>query len=249
MTFDVKQVSTLMALTAGVVSFLSPCVLPLVPGYISYISGVSVRDLSETSANHLFFDRQRFQVLMSAVLFVFGFSIVFILLGASATWLGSLVTTHLTLLGKISGLIIIFFGILKLGILKTHWFLKDVRFLPNVKKRNGFVSLLLGMTFAFGWTPCVGPILGAILTYAGTVQNLHSGVKLLTIYSAGLGIPFLLTALFIQYFFRFFNKFKKYMGLIERLTGVVLIVMGWLIYSGELTRITSWLTYFNRFSL
>ncbi|HKK00893.1 MAG TPA: cytochrome c biogenesis protein CcdA, partial [Desulfuromonadales bacterium] len=193
--------------------------------------------------------RQRIQVLLSAFLFVMGFSLVFVMLGASATWLGSLAASHLSLLGKISGGVIIFFGLLKLGVVKTRWFLRDTRFLLNVKKRNAFVALLLGMAFAFGWTPCVGPILGAILTYAGTVKNVDSGVTLLMVYSAGLGIPFLLTALFIQYFIGFFNKIKKYLGLIERVTGVVLIVMGWLIFSGSLTRLTYWLTYFNRFSL
>jgi len=246
---NATQISSYMALTAGVVSFLSPCVLPLIPGYISFISGVSVAEMNETSDGLFTFDLQRFRVLLSAFLFVMGFSLVFVLLGASATWLGTLATSHLSLLGKISGIVIIFFGLLKLGIIKTHWFLRDTRVQFNVKKRNALVSLLLGMAFAFGWTPCVGPILGAILTYAGTVNNVDAGIKLLLVYSAGLGIPFLLTALFIQYFSGFFNRIKKYLGIIERVTGLVLIVMGWLIFTDSLTRLTGLLTYFNRFSL
>lgn len=243
------HISTYMALTAGVVSFLSPCVLPLVPGYISFISGVSVSEMGDTSAGLLSFDRQRCRVLLSAVLFVMGFSLVFVLLGASATWLGSLATAHLGLLAKISGLFIIFFGLLKLGAIKIRWFLKDTRLQLNIKKRNAGFALLLGMAFAFGWTPCIGPILGAILTYAGTVAHVDDGIRLLLIYSAGLGIPFLLTALFIQYFAGFFKRVKKYLGLIERGTGLVLVGMGWLIFTGSLSQVSGWMTYLNRFSL
>ena len=246
---NATQISSYMALTAGVVSFLSPCVLPLIPGYISFISGVSVSEMSGSSAGLFTFNRQRLQVLLSAFLFVLGFSLVFVLLGASATWLGSLATSHLSLLGKISGLFIIFFGLLKLGAVKVQWFLRDTRLQLNLKKRSAFFALLLGMAFAFGWTPCVGPILGAILTYAGTVSNVNEGIRLLLIYSAGLGIPFLLTALFIQYFSGFFNRIKRYLGIIERGTGLVLVVMGWLIFTDSFTRVTGWLTYFNRFSL
>ncbi len=238
-----------MALTAGLVSFLSPCVLPLIPGYISFISGVSVADMASGEYRPGLFDKKHLLVLLNALLFVAGFSTVFIALGASATWLGSLFSNHFGLFTKISGLVIILFGLVKTGLIQINWFLRDTRFQMNVKHKGVFFSLLLGMAFAFGWTPCTGPILGAILTYAGTVDQMDSGIKLLIVYSAGLGIPFLLTALFIQYFFLFFNRIKRYLGLIEKLTGLVLIFMGILIFNNSFSIITGWFSFFNRFTL
>ena len=190
----------IMALTAGIVSFLSPCVLPLVPGYVSFISGVSINEIMEREDMPRLFDKTQIPVIFNALLFISGFSLVFVALGASATWIGSFFSSNFGVLTKISGLLIIFFGLIKLNIIRINWFFKDMRFHINTRKKGAFFSLILGMAFAFGWTPCTGPILGAILTYAGTVDQAGSGIRLLLIYSAGLGIPFLLTAIFIQYF-------------------------------------------------
>jgi cytochrome c-type biogenesis protein len=142
-----------------------------------------------------------------------------------------------------------FFGLIKLNIIRINWFFKDMRFHLNTKKKGAFFSLLLGMAFAFGWTPCTGPVLGAILTYAGTVDQAASGIQLLLIYSAGLGIPFLLTAIFIQYFFRVFNRIKKHLWIIDKGTGLVLILMGFLIFNDSFTVITGWFSMFNKFTL
>lgn len=249
------DISMVMALFAGIVSFLSPCVLPLVPGYVSFISGVSVADIAENGfpegnrATTLLFNRMQLKVLVNALLFITGFTLVFVSLGASATWIGTLVSGHLGVLTKISGLVIIFFGLVKTGVFQLNLFLKDTRFNMDVQKKGAFFSLILGMAFAFGWTPCTGPVLGAILTYAGTVDKLGSGITLLLVYSAGLGIPFLLTALFIRYFFLFFNRIKQWLGIIEKITGLILILMGVLIFNDSFSMLSGFLSFFNRFTL
>lgn len=243
------EISMVMALTAGLVSFLSPCVLPLVPGYVSFISGVSVSEIMAMEDKPRLFDKTQIHVIFNALLFITGFSLVFVTLGASATWIGSVFSSHLLLLTKISGLTIMFFGLIKLNIIRINWFFKDMRFHLNTKKKGAFFSLILGMAFAFGWTPCTGPVLGAILTYAGTVDQATSGIQLLLIYSAGLGIPFLLTAIFIQYFFKVFNRIKKHLWIIDKGTGLVLILMGFLIFNDSFTSITGWFSMFNKFTL
>lgn len=243
------EISMIMALTAGIVSFLSPCVLPLVPGYVSFISGVSITEIMEMEDRPRLFDKTQIPVIFNALLFISGFSLVFVALGASATWIGSFFSSNLGVLTKISGLVIIFFGLIKLNIIRINWFFKDMRFHINTRKKGAFFSLVLGMAFAFGWTPCTGPILGAILTYAGTVDQAGSGIRLLLIYSAGLGIPFLLTAIFIQYFFKVFNRIKKHLWIIDKGTGLILILMGILIFNDSFTAITGWFSMFNAFTL
>ena len=238
-----------MALTAGLVSFLSPCVLPLVPGYVSFISGVSVTEIMAVEDKPGWFDKTQIPVIFNALLFITGFSLVFVTLGASATWIGSIFSSHLGLLTQISGIVIMFFGLIKLNIIRINWFFKDTRFHLNTKKKGAFFSLILGMAFAFGWTPCTGPVLGAILTYAGTVDQAASGIQLLLIYSAGLGIPFLLTAVFIQYFFKVFNRIKQHLWIIDKGTGLVLILMGFLIFNDSFTAITGWFSLFDKFTL
>lgn len=239
----------IMALTAGLVSFLSPCVLPLVPGYVSFISGVSVKEIMEMEDKPRLFDKTQIPVIFNALLFISGFSIVFVILGASASWIGSFFSSNLGLMTKISGMIIILFGLIKLNIIRINWFFKDMRFHLNTRKQGAFFSLVLGMAFAFGWTPCTGPILGAILTYAGTVDQATSGIWLLLIYSAGLGIPFLLTAIFIQYFFKVFNRIKKHLWIIDKGTGLILILMGVLIFNDSFASVTGWFSMFSSFTL
>ena len=238
-----------MAFAAGLISFLSPCVLPLVPGYISFISGVSFAELKEKSARPSFLGSEKRIILINSIFFVTGFSIVFILLGASATWIGAFLSSKISLMSKIGGLIIIFFGIYKIGLIRPKLFYKEARFDIKDRKFGYAGAMLIGAAFAFGWTPCIGPILGVILTYAGTLENVNQGVVLLLVYSLGLGVPFLLTAFGINYFWRFFIRIKKYMGILEVTSGVIMVILGVMIYSNKLVLIQSWLPFLNRFAL
>ncbi len=235
-----QDVPIYMAFFAGVVSFLSPCVLPLVPGYISFISGVSLEDMAEKKGKGL--------VMVNAVLFILGFSIVFVLLGASATWIGSFLTERFSILMKIAGVIIIFFGLYKMGIFRILFFYREARFQFKESRFGTAGAPLIGAAFAFGWTPCIGPILAGILTYASTLENVNSGMFLLLIYSLGMGIPFLLTALGITRFYGFFDKIKKYLRHIEIGTGVIMVVLGIMIFFNKLVLIPGYLTFLNRFA-
>jgi len=243
------DISILMAFAAGIVSFLSPCVLPLVPGYVSFISGVSIPELKSNPEKVVFLGLEHRTVVLTAAFFILGFSAVFILLGASATWIGTKLALNLGFMTKAAGLIIIFFGILKMGLIRPLFFLREFR-IPVQNQKAGFVgALLLGAAFAFGWTPCIGPVLGGILTFAGTLDTVHQGVRLLLVYSLGLGLPFFLTALCVHHFFRFFNRIKKHLGLIEKVSGLILVVMGILIYTNSLTLVQAWFPFLNRFTL
>lgn len=242
------EISIILAFVAGLVSFFSPCVLPLVPGYIFFISGVFVNDAVKKEQIK-FLGRTQLYVVFNALLFVIGFSFIFVALGASATWIGSFLGYNIGVFTKIAGLIIIFFGLIKLDIISLNVFFKDTRFNLNTKKKGVFFSLLLGMTFAFGWTPCIGPVLGAILTYAGTSEKVNAGIWLLLIYSTGLGIPFILTAIFIQYFFKIFNKIKNHLWIIDKVTGIVLIIIGILIFTDSFASLARWFGFLDRFAL
>ena len=245
----INDITLFMAFAAGLVSFLSPCVLPLVPGYVSFISGVSVIDLQASSGKHAFMNRAHRRVVFNSLFFILGFSMVFVLLGASATWLGGLLATRLSFFNKAAGLIIIFFGLLKMGLVRPLLLLKNVG-LPIRTRSRGFAgAVLLGIAFAFGWTPCVGPVLGGILTVAGTMAQVDLGVRLLLVYSLGLGIPFLATALGVQSFFRFFAGVKKHLGLLEKVSGIVLVAMGVLMFTNALTLIPAYFPFLNRFVL
>jgi len=239
------NVSVFTAFIAGLVSFLSPCVLPLVPGYISIVSGSSLDQLKARS-KEASLSRT---VLLNSVMFIVGFSITFILLGASATWIGQVLVSRMRLLGQLAGLILIVFGIHLMGIFKINFLYKDKRF-HNVEKPRGlFGALVLGLAFAFGWTPCIGPILAGILTLASTKQTVSQGMFLLSIYSAGLGIPFLLTSLALNKFLTFYSRFKKHFHAVEVVSGALVIAVGVLILTGSLTRLATWLSFLNRFAL
>jgi cytochrome c-type biogenesis protein len=245
----INEISILMAFTAGLISFLSPCVLPLIPGYISFISGVPLSDVKRPDAKAAFLDRDHRGILLYSVFFIFGFTAIFIILGATATWIGSLISGKLGFFTKLAGLIIIFFGLIKLGLVRSLLFLKEFR-IPFQNIRVGYVgSMILGAAFAFGWTPCVGPVLGGILTFAGTLDQVNQGIWLLLVYSAGLGVPFFLTALGIHRFFKLFNRIKKHLGLIEKITGLVLVAMGVLIFTNALSRLPAYLPFLNQFAL
>ena len=239
------NVSVFTAFIAGLVSFLSPCVLPLVPGYISIISGASLEQLKAREKDSSLFRT----VLLNSIMFIIGFSITFILLGASATWIGQILLSKMRLLGQIAGLILIAFGIHLTGLVKINALYKDKRF-HNLEKPRGLLgALVLGLAFAFGWTPCIGPILAGIMTIASTKQTVTEGMFLLGTYSAGLGIPFLLTSLALNKFLAFYGRFKKHFHAVEVASGILVIAIGVLILTGSLSRLATWFTFLNRFAL
>jgi cytochrome c-type biogenesis protein len=234
-----------VAFVAGLVSFLSPCVLPLVPGYISIVSGSSLDQLKAQDKD-VSLSRT---VLLSSVVFIIGFSITFVLLGASATWFGQVLVSRRYLFDKIAGLILIVFGVHVLGIVKINALYQDKRF-HNVQKPRGVLgAFVMGLAFAFGWTPCLGPILAGILTIASTKQTVAEGMMLLGVYSAGLGIPFLLTSLALNQFLSFYSRFKKHFHAVEMVSGALVIAVGVLMVTGSLTRLATWFSFLNRFAL
>ncbi|HUJ30999.1 MAG TPA: cytochrome c biogenesis protein CcdA [Candidatus Acidoferrum sp.] len=285
-------VSVFAAFVAGLVSFLSPCVLPLVPGYISMLSGIGVEQLKEGNA-------PRAGLLGSALAFVTGFSIVFIAFGASASAVGAFLAENRSLLTPIAGALILLFGlhlvgwlvkisvragliigavlvalgvvlnarpgiageslkpiqfyaislIFLLGPILTRWLNRDVRFQKLGGKPGVFSGFLLGFAFAFGWTPCIGPILTGVLTLAMSEQNLGRGVFLLVCYSAGLAIPFLLTALGIGTFLKFYQRFRKHLHAVEVFSGILLLAIGGLVFFNRLTWLSGKLGFLNRFTL
>lgn len=227
-----SEVSLMAAFLAGLLSFISPCVLPLVPGYISFISGISLEDIENKK------QQNKNTIIISSLFFIMGFSLVFILLGATATLLGSFLLEKSVILKKVAGLIIILFGIHMSGLYRIRFLDYEKRIYTNTRPVNIVVGpFLMGLAFAFGWTPCIGPVLAAILVYAGTQDTVFQGISLLTVYSAGLGIPFLLTALAINKFYLFSNKIKKYFKAIEIIGGILLILVGGLILTDNLQKI------------
>jgi len=233
-----------VAFIAGLISFLSPCVLPLVPGYISIVSGSSLDQLKTQREASLFRT-----VLLNSITFIVGFSITFVVLGASATWLGQVLVSWRQLLDKIAGLVLIVFGVHVLGIVKINALYQDKRFHNVEKPRGAGGSLVLGLAFAFGWTPCLGPILAGILAIASTKQTVTEGMLLLGAYSAGLGIPFLMTSLALNKFLSFYSRFKKHFHAVEMVSGALVIVVGLMMVTGNLSRIASWFSFLNRFAL
>jgi cytochrome c-type biogenesis protein len=239
------NVSVFAAFFAGLVSFLSPCVLPLVPGYLSIISGSSLEQLKAKQNDAVLFRT----VLLNSVMFIIGFSITFVLLGAGATWIGRFILSRHRLLEQLAGLVLVVFGLHLTGIFKINFLYRDKRF-HNVEKPRGFLgALVIGLAFAFGWTPCIGPILAGILTIAGTKETVSEGMLLLGVYSAGLGIPFLLTSLALNKFLTFYGRFKKHFHAVEVVSGALVIAVGVLIFTGSLTGLAKWFSFLNRFAL
>ncbi len=223
-----------IAFIAGVLSFLSPCVLPLVPGYISLMSGVSIDRLKEggSSAN------ARGAVIFNSLAFNAGLSVIFLALGTTAGLVGAAIINNIWV-RVIGGLVIIAFGLQLIGLLKISTLYKDTRFFSNEKPRGALGSFTLGIAFAAGWTPCIGPILGGIIGLAATSGGWRSGLILSAFYSAGLAVPFLLTGLGINQFLAFYGKFRKHLHKVEVVSGVVLIVVGLLVMSGQSTVLSS----------
>ena len=232
-----QQVTLLAAFAAGFLSFVSPCVLPLIPGYISFVSGVSVDEMRGDAAPAT----SRLQVFLTSLAFVVGFSIVFIALGASATAIGKFMFAKLPILSKIAGAILIVFGLHTMGVFRLAFLEAEKRVHADRKPAGPLGAMLVGVAFAFGWTPCIGPILGGILAIAGSKNSVGEGITLLAVYSLGLGIPFLLTSLAINQFFGAAKKIRRYYHGIEIASGVLLIAIGVLIITGQLTIIVRYL--------
>ena len=238
------QLSIPIALVAGVVSFLSPCVLPLIPGYISMLSGASIEEL-KSSAGAALVGR----IFRNSVAFVLGFSVVFIILGASATWVGRFLLAQRTAFNVVAGLIIVIFGLHLTGLVKIPFLYREARLDSGAPKRGLVGSFVLGFAFAFGWTPCIGPILTAILALAAERDTVFQGMFLLAVYSAGLAIPFLLTGLGLSQFMEFYGGFRKHLQVVEVLSGVLLIAIGVLMAFNKFTMLSGYLSFLNRFTL
>ena len=237
------------ALLAGVVSFLSPCVLPLVPPYLCFITGTSLEELVEGKARP---SEERRRTLLAALMFVFGFSTVFIILGASASWIGGLLRAELARsieiwgfsfnpLTSIAGLVIILMGLHFLGAFRSLWLAREVRYQHKVHPGGLLGAYAIGLAFAFGWTPCIGPVLGTILSIAASEQDVARGAGLLAVYSAGLGIPFMLAAAGVGTFMGFMTGFRRHLRTVERIAGLLLILSGIMFITGGVQRVSYWL--------
>lgn len=223
-----------VALLAGLVSFLSPCVLPIVPPYLAYMSGMTVSDMQAPG-------EARARVTMAALFFVLGLSTIFVLLGFTASWLGTLFLQNQMLLARISGGVVILFGLHFLGVFRIAFLDREARIDAGDNGGSAFGAYLLGLAFAFGWTPCIGPQLGAILSLAASEASVARGTTLLAVYAAGLGIPFLLSALFLTRAMGLMNRVKRHMGLIEKVMGLMLVSVGLALVTGAFSAFSFWL--------
>lgn len=235
--FEIANIGLLTAFFAGIISFVSPCVLPLVPGYLSFVAGRSLDQMRAAQR------RERFRAFSQAMWFVLGFSTVFLILGASATVIGRLLLMYRHEANLVGGSIVIVFGLFMTGLIKLNWLQGDRRFVNKLKESGGgaVTSYLLGLAFAFGWTPCIGPILGAILTVSASTANAASGTALLGVYSLGLGVPFLLSAVFIDRFLRHRRAFQRWGRPLHITAGIIMVAMGILMLTGQLTALSYWL--------
>ena len=235
---SVSIASLAIALGAGVISFVSPCVLPLFPSYLAFIAGTPLRELQAEAAH----PGVRWHILLNAFGFVGGFSIVFMALGASASLIGQLFLEYREPLQKLGGLLIILFGLSIAGLIRVPALMRQWRLIPATGTGSRFAgSAGVGFSFALGWTPCIGPILGSILVLAGTGSSLGGGTLLLAAYALGLGVPFLLSALAVGRFVRFFDRIRRWLGLVNVVAGGLLVAVGVLVFSGYLTVLNGYL--------
>ncbi len=230
------EIGYLGAFLGGVASFLSPCVLPLVPPYLCYLAGLTFDQLTAEDAKPEIARR----VFLAAVAFVLGFSVIFVAMGATATAVGQLLAEYADLLAKIAGVVLIVFGLHFLGILRIPFLMREARIQLD-RPAGLFGSFLVGMAFAFGWTPCVGPVLAAVLFVAASEEQVWRGAALLATYSAGLAVPFLLAAAAVRPFLRFLHRFRRHAGLVERIMGGFLVLTGVLFLTGTMNVIGFWL--------
>lgn len=234
---EISSIGVLTALAAGAISFLSPCVLPLVPGYVSYVAGNSTSPAAGTPAAEV---RRHAPVLLSTY-FVLGFSTVFITLGASATLIGRLLLSYRYEANIVGGLIIILFGLFMTGLVRLPWLQRDVRFHGNIAGGHPLGAYLLGLAFGFGWTPCIGPVLGAILTVSAFSATASSGILLLALYSIGLGVPFLLAAIFTKGLASRLNAMRRTGRVLQLGAGGVMVLMGIAMITGHMSAMSFWL--------
>ena len=231
------EVGVFIAFTAGIFSFLSPCVLPLVPSYLTFVTGMSLEDLQEGV------DRKT--TFAHSLLFVVGFSSIFIMLGASASFLGQFFRAYEVWITRVGGVIIVLLGMHLAGVFRMTPLLREKRLHLNDKPAGYLGTLGVGVAFGAGWTPCIGPALGAILTYGMAQDTMWAGVGLLTVYSLGLAIPFLLASIALDWFLQTFQKFRAWIPVVEKASGVLLILLGILLLTGQFTLLASWLSQYT----
>ncbi len=232
-----ERVSLLMAFSAGLLSFLSPCVLPVIPSYVSYITGLSFEDLTGNQ------DRVRIRriTITNSLFFIAGFSFIFVMLGASSSFLGRFLSDHQEIIRKIGGAMIMVFGLYIAGILRIGFLSSDKR-LHLQNKPAGFLgTFLVGAAFAAGWTPCIGPVLGSILIYSSMTDSVATGMGLLSVYALGLGIPFLITSIAINTALSYFKRINRYMRIISAVTGLFLVSVGILLFAGDFSLLTQYM--------
>ncbi|MBX4335541.1 cytochrome c biogenesis CcdA family protein [Bartonella raoultii] len=233
------EVSTVSVFFAGALSFLSPCVLPLVPPYLCYMAGISIDDFrSENRHEKVFVQRA---LLFSVFAFVLGFTTIFVILGASASTIGRFIGYYRDWLALAAGIIIIIFGLNFLGLFKIAFLFREARFQTHKAPTGPLGAYIIGLAFAFGWTPCIGPILGPVITLAGTKETVGEGAFLLGIYALGLGVPFVLAALFSSHFMRFLGAFRIHLGKVEKIIGIFLVLTGLLFLTGTMQSLSFWL--------
>jgi cytochrome c-type biogenesis protein len=232
-----NNVTLIAAFAAGFLSFISPCVLPLIPGYVSFVSGVSLEDMRGDAA----VSSARRHVLVTSLFFVLGFSLVFIALGATASVVGRFLFEKQPILAKIAGVLLVIFGLHTMGVFRIPFLETEKRMQSDRKPAGALGAILVGIAFAFGWSPCIGPILGGILALAASKDTVWEGVELLAVYSVGLGIPFLLTSIAINQFFAVTKRIRKHYHAIELVSGGLLVAIGVLIFTNQFTIIVRYL--------
>ena len=237
---SLADISLLSALIAGALSFLSPCVLPLVPPYLCYMAGISVEQFRGGGAAVAAGPSVRRNVLMSALFFTLGFATVFVALGAGASSIGLLLRQHLDILSKIGGLIIVVMGLNFLGVFRIGLFAREARFQGGGKPATLTGAYIMGLAFAFGWTPCIGPVLGAILGIAASRETVGAGAGLLAVYSLGLAIPFWIAAGFSGAFMSFLSRFRRHLGTVEKVMGGLLVLTGLAFIFGYVSDMAIW---------
>ena len=223
-----------IALAAGILSFLSPCVLPIIPPYLAYMGGISMNQMTESATGHR-------PAVIASVFFVLGLSTVFLFLGFAASSFGRIILQHQVLFGQIAGAVIVVFGLHFLGVFRIPLLMREARLDAGDRGGSALGAYVLGLAFAFGWTPCIGPILGAILSMSAQESSVTRGTLLMALYALGLGLPFILSAIFINRAMGLMNRIKRHMGLVEKIMGLLLIAVGLMMLTGAFSRFSYWL--------